>query len=407
MKPTLFKYFASLVFVMALGSRALLAQEPQPFTIPLPPPEDADEDVVMFWNHIDEDEGPEMEWFGTEGEFAAAPMAHYAPGNRMFIRGEARPWLGIVLTELDAENAKASKLASENGALVKDVREESPAAKAGLMKDDVIVEFAGEKIRSAMQLRRLVRETPPGRSVAIVVSRAGKAQTLTAKLESRHHGPMGMAGVRAMPGEFTVPVPPPAAGAGPKFDVFIPRGARLGISGDDLTPQLAEFFGVKQGKGVLVREVIVGSAAEKGGLKAGDVVVAVDGKEVSSVGKLRRALAGEKVEAEKRKVTLTIVRDKREQTLSVELDAPDHVMPRPAMRTELHIEAEKIRAMAARKAARAQQIALHMQARAKEFQAQWQERLQEEMNRLQKELPKLQEEIKKKARDARAELERI
>ncbi len=406
MKLKSFKYLGSLLFVMVLGSGGLAAQDPQPFTITLPPPEDAEEDVLMFWNDVDDD-GPEMEWFGPGPEMAAAPAPHFSRGNRVFIRGEDRPWLGIVLTELDAENAKAAKLASENGALVKDVREESPAAKAGLMKDDIIVEFAGEKIRSAVQLRRLVRETPPGRSVAIVVSRAGKTQTLTAKLEPRHHGPMAMAGIHAGPGEFNVPVPPPAPGAGPKFEYFIPRGARLGISGDDLTPQLAEFFGVKQGKGVLVREVIVGSAAEKGGLKAGDVVVAVDGKEIASVGKLRRALAGDKTEAEKRKVTLTIVRDKREQTLNVELDAPDRVIPRPAMRTELEIDTERIREIAVEKAARAQEIALAMRDRAKEFQTEWQERLQEEINRLQKELPKLQEEIQKKARDAKAKLERI
>jgi C-terminal processing protease CtpA/Prc len=86
-----------------------------------------------------------------------------------------------------------------------------------------------------------------------------------------------------------------------------------------LTSQLATYFGVKQGKGVLVREVVVGSAAEKAGLKAGDVIVAVDGKSVATVAELRQALEIKSGE-EKRKLNLTVVRDHHEQTVPVELE---------------------------------------------------------------------------------------
>jgi serine protease Do len=370
---------------------------------------------VIFFNDMDEGEepdmayygaGPDAVWYQNGPEVATAPMGPFARGNRMFIRGENGPWLGVVLTDLDSEQAKGSNPAVENGVLVKSVREESPAAKAGLMKDDIIVEFAGEKVRSTAQFRRLVRETPAGRSVSIVVNRAGKNQTLTAKLETRHIGPMAMGGsIQAGPGEFTMPLPPP--GEGPTFHVFIPRGARLGISGDDLTPQLAEFFGVKQGKGVLVREVIVGSSAEKGGLKAGDVVVAVDGEEIASVGKLRHALAGQKADTEKRKVTLTIVRDKHEQTLTVELDSPDKFMPKPVMRTELEFDPDRALEIADEAAARAKEISLAWREHAKAYQDEWQARMQEEKKRLEKELPRLREEIQKEVHGAMAELERI
>lgn len=395
--------FAGLLFVMAVGVRALIAQEPQVFNVPVPPPpQDADEDV-MFWNDMDDDGGTNMEWFGTGPEMAAIPGPHFSAGRRVFFRGENRPWLGVVLTDIDSEKAKELKLASENGVLVKIVSEDSPAAKAGLMKDDVIVEFAGEKVRSAAQLSRLVRETPSGRSASLVVNRAGKTQTLTAKLETQHAGPMPMAGATLPPEDFTIPVPPMPPGAGRKFNVFIPRGARLGISGDDLTPQLAEFFGVKQGKGVLVREVIVGTAAEKAGLKAGDVIVAVDGQEVESVGKLRRALAEGKTEAEKRKATINIVRDKREQTLTVELDAADKIMTKPVMRTEFEFDTEGIREIADQVSAGAEDF----RGLAKVMSKEWQLRLQEEVKRLHKELPKLQEEIQKEVHGAVAELERI
>jgi membrane-associated protease RseP (regulator of RpoE activity) len=316
-----------------------------------------------------------------------------------------------VLSDIGADKAKELKLTGENGVLVKEVREESPAAKAGLLKDDVIVEFTGEKIRSAAQLRRLVQETPTERTVTIVVNRAGQTKSLTAQLESRHRGPMAFAGVPAPPGEFTVPLPPP--GPGHKFDFMIHRGARLGISGDDLTPQLAEFFGVKQGNGVLVREVTVGSAAEKGGLKAGDVIVAVDGKEVASVGKLRRALAGEKVESEKRKVSLTIVREKREQTVSVELDTPDKVKPRPFMRAELDIDEEAVEDFAEDMAAQAQEIELAWRENAgnlEELQRDLQfeqQNAQEEMQQLQEELPKVDREINRAMKGLQVELEKI
>jgi membrane-associated protease RseP (regulator of RpoE activity) len=329
---------------------------------------------------------PNVVYFNAEGiEVEEGPRGQPARKTIMFRAGEGGgAWLGVRLEEVTAEKAKELKLAGEYGVIVRDVEEGRPAAKAGVAKGDVIVEFAGEKVRSATQLRRLVRETPPGRTVTLLVSRAGQTHTLNAKLEA--------GGDRV----FQLPVMPPLPSM-PQFDIKIPefdfgwqaRGARLGISGDELTPQLAGYFGVKQGKGVLVREVVVGSAAEKAGLKAGDVIVAVDGKEVATVSKLRRALAGDT--EERQKVTLTIVRDKREQTLAVELEPPERMGPRRITRTKLMgIDPKQMLEMAAEAQARAREI----EAQAREWQEEQgkfqkeRERLQEEMQRLQQELPK-------------------
>jgi membrane-associated protease RseP (regulator of RpoE activity) len=231
---------------------------------------------------------------------------------------EGGAWLGVKLKEVDAEKARELKLTGESGALVVEVEPDSPAAKAGIEKNDVIVEFAGERVRSAAQLRRLVQETPPGRTVAFTVTRAGQTRTLSATLAE----PGERKFLFAVPAPHAMAVPPPPKPPmfpGERDSVFfIHRGARLGISADDLTPQLAEYFGVKQGKGVLVREVTVGSAAEKAGLKAGDVIVALDEQPVSTVRDVRRALA--KGADEKRTVKLTIVRNRAEQTLAVELE---------------------------------------------------------------------------------------
>ena len=89
---------------------------------------------------------------------------------------------------------------------------------------------------------------------------------------------------------------------------------RLGIDAEDLSGQLGNFFGVPDGEGVLVRSVSAGSAAEKGGLKAGDVITKFDGERIRSLGELR-----EKVAAKGETATLTVTRNKAEVTLSVAL----------------------------------------------------------------------------------------
>ena len=229
-------------------------------------------------------------------------------------------WLGLILNDVTAEKARDLKLPGEYGALVESVDADSAAAKAGVQKGDVIVEFAGERVRSVAQLRRLVHETPVGRTVSLQVIRDGQTRTLSAKLQrqprtNEFHGEVP---------EIHIPEmhisPPPQMFDFRGFNYTFDRGRpSLGISGDELTTQLASYFGVKQGKGVLVREVVVGSAAEKAGLKAGDVIVAVDGKSVATVTELREALEI-KPSNEERKVNLTIVRDRHEQTVPVELE---------------------------------------------------------------------------------------
>ncbi len=98
--------------------------------------------------------------------------------------------LGVTLHDVTAEKARDLKLPGEYGALVVNVDAHSAASKAGLQKGDVIVEFAGERVRSEAQLRRLIRETPPGRTVSVQVIRDGQARTLSAKLESGKNQPM-------------------------------------------------------------------------------------------------------------------------------------------------------------------------------------------------------------------------
>ena len=238
--------------------------------------------------------------------------------------------LGVSIQDLDAKQQ-----ATASGALVNEVREDSPAAKAGIKKGDIITDFDGEHVRSARHLSRLVAETPEGRTVKSAVLRDGMRVDLSVTPESGAH-----AG-RRIEREFEFKVPSPDVfagrpgddemmGPGPGsrkffFDVRPPKGwdsmwfapgrARLGVGIEELTPQLAEYFGTKDG--VLVTSVEPDTPAAKAGLKAGDVITSVNGKAVSNGGELVEAVQSADDGAD---VTLGYVRDKKAATAKATLE---------------------------------------------------------------------------------------
>ena len=253
--------------------------------------------------------------------------------------------IGASVGDVTPEDVQAKKLPSEAGAIVRDVEDDMPAADAGLKAGDVILEYDGEKIRSARQLTRLVQETPAGRKVATVVTRDGNRMTFTLVPEAseapsvlsftaprapraprppraprapRAPLPPGYDGDFDMP---EMPEPPDAPGFFhmPNIEVFRDGfafgfgGGRLGVTVQTLTDQLATHFGVEDG--VLVTEVNEDSAASKAGLKAGDVITKINGDSVDDTGELMQELG----EAE-REVSIEIVRDKKTQTLKATLD---------------------------------------------------------------------------------------
>ena len=207
-----------------------------------------------------------------------------------------------------------------NGVRVDDVNAGSPAEKAGIREGDLVVEFDGERVRSAMQLTRLVRETPNGRSVAVAVMRDGKRQALQATPESGRSFPFDEEamreldrGLRELPPQFRV-VPPIYRYENPRrFEVrpFDRSRGRLGITVQSLTPDLEEYFGAKNG-GALVSSVSQNSAAAKAGMKAGDVITSINGRQVSDSDDFTRELTGLTGE-----VTIVVLRDKKELTLKV------------------------------------------------------------------------------------------
>jgi serine protease Do len=240
----------------------------------------------------------------------AMPVAH-AQQHGATMRS---PYLGIGVQDIDAERAKALKLKDARGAEVTRVDDDSPAGKAGFQKGDVVLDFNGQPVEGGEQLARMVRETPIGRQVKIGVARAGSMMTLTPTIEASNTMTWSGNGRWTMP---NIEVPMPTFNMP---DIEIPRfqtlyqSPMLGIEGEALgqQEQLAEFFGVKDG--VLVKMVTRNSAAEKAGIKAGDVIVKVDGSHIANSRDITSTLRSVRA---KTTVTVTVVRNRKEMEIPV------------------------------------------------------------------------------------------
>jgi len=248
------------------------------------------------------------------------PAEPQRPSVQMRRMGFGGSVIGVRLADVTAEQVKTLKLTKAEGAIVESVNPESPASAAGLRVNDVIVEYDGEHVRSARQLSRLVEETPTGREVVAGVMRDGKRIDVRLKpeaaswLDPRLGGMIDSDQMRDLgeevgraAREMSRNFPDVMGGA---------RGrARLGVSVQELTPELAEYFGVKSG--VLVASIEKGSVGEKAGLKAGDVITAVDGRSVTSRATLVSALPSD---SSPHDVNLKVTRDKKELTLKATLE---------------------------------------------------------------------------------------
>lgn len=233
-------------------------------------------------------------------------------------------YLGVDTRDITPDRLSELKLKEEHGVEVTLVDQDAPAGKAGLKEHDVILNLNGSQVESVEQLRRMIREIPPGRLVTLGISRDGQPMSLKAQLADRKKTfGMGMSGGKAF--SFTMPAIPaipatPVMPAMPEMDVpvsivVVHSSARSGLMVENLTPQLGDFFGARDGQGVLVRSVEKGSRAEKAGFRAGDVIVKVNGESISDSGDFTHAMHGRKSST----VTVSIIREKKEQTLTLAL----------------------------------------------------------------------------------------
>lgn len=260
-------------------------------------------------------------------EQARAMAGAWQDGPAIFIEDGESGWLGISISEVTAEKAKGLKLPAERGVLVSDVEADSAAAKAGLKNGDVVTEFNGQRVEGTVQFRRMVRETPAGRTVPVTVWREGRAQTLQVEMGSRQ------AQMRSRLRDRIFVEPDiriaPEIRVDPRIELFASRTPTLGINGEDLEGELGKYFNAPDGQGVLVKQVFEGTPAEKAGLKAGDVITHIEGERVKSVSDLRATLR-EKREAKSVKVDL--LRRGSAMSLTVEIEQPKPPAPRSSVR---------------------------------------------------------------------------
>lgn len=282
------KYFVGLLPVIILAAGIALAQQPaQP-----PPPGDAE------------------------------PFEH---NFSLLIDGNG--FLGVYAENINRENMGRYRMSQVRGVGVTHVVKDSPAEKAGLRKDDVILRIDGENVTSVQKLNRLVAEMAPDHSVRITVSRGGAEQELTATIGKRSNSGLVRDLLTGEPKIWKWDGNDPKVWnwEGPMFGrdrlrendgnltFILGNSRRIGVSTMALTKQLADYFGIAGGKGVLVTSVTEDGPAMKAGVRAGDVITAIDGEAVDSSGDLSRII-NRKREGE---VTLSVIRNKAQQTIRV------------------------------------------------------------------------------------------
>jgi len=260
--------------------------------------------------------------FATMGQ----PYAHNAPG-----------YVGMGFRDITEDQLGVLKIKEAKGVEVINLDHDGPACQAGILMHDVLLQMNGQAISDSAHLRIMLRETPAGRSVSLLISRDGQNQTLTVQVADRR-----AVGLRAWGEHYVVPEPTPgpttdvprgngfmAAGGSPSAVTQMPKGHRdlLGVNVilsasftgaklEVMGPQLAQYFGSEDGDGLLVRSVDGNSPAEAAGLRAGDVVVRINSLPVTSGTEWTKTVH----EYKGRPVPVVVLRDKHEQTLTLTPD---------------------------------------------------------------------------------------
>jgi serine protease Do len=230
--------------------------------------------------------------------------------------GGTGSYLGVDITDITTDRLSALKLKEEKGVEVTMVDQDAPAGKAGLKEHDVILAMNGTAIESGAQLRRMIHETPAGRVVSFDLSRDGQPVTVKVQLGDRHKE-FSMSHNNNNEFHFEMPKigPIPDIDIGPINVVVMTNTGRSGLMVENITPQLGEFFGVKNGNGILIRSVEKGSRAEKAGFRAGDVIVKVNDQPVHDTSDFSHAVRSRN----KSSVSVGVMRDKKEQNLNLAL----------------------------------------------------------------------------------------
>lgn len=251
----------------------------------------------------------------TKAQQPSPPPPPDDPINNFSFFIDGGGFLGVYGEDINRENMGRYRLSQPRGVGITQVVQDSPAEKAGLRKDDVILRIDGENVTSVRKLNRLVSEIAPDQSVKITISRNGAEQELTATIGKRKNTSRVRDLLRQEPRTWKWEGPLIDRNLHDDNDLtfVLSNSRRIGVSTMELTKQLADYFGIADGKGVLVTSVSEDGPAAKAGIKAGDVITAVEGEAIDSPGDISRVI-NRKKEGD---VTLTVIRNKSQQTFRV------------------------------------------------------------------------------------------
>ena len=219
-----------------------------------------------------------------------------------------KAWLGVYTQTIDNDLEEAFDLGQSEGVVIVDVVDDSPADDAGLRRKDIIVEINGNSLKESEDLSDFVGELNVGDKANLVILRKGEKKTIEVELGEKPKAEWyGSNSGKS----FTMPKIITR-----DFNFSSQTGGYMGVAIQGLTEQLGTFFGVKDGEGVLVTEVFEDSPALKAGLKAGDVIIAVDGEKTAEAGDLQEIIS-DKEEGDKVKVEF--IRNGKTQIAEVEI----------------------------------------------------------------------------------------
>ena len=232
-------------------------------------------------------------------------------------------YLGVDVADVDQDKAQNLKLKEVRGAVITLIDHDAPAGQIGLKVNDVVIQLNGQNVEGAEQLKRMLREIPPGRKVSLEFSRDGNVQTVAVELvdhrvlghdvwnrignggdvfaQGSSMGILPGAGDAGLPGSFHMP--------------FFGSTLNVGAMVEPLTSQMAEYLGVPNG--LMIKQVAHKSEAATAGFKAFDVILKVGSDAVTTLSDWDRALRAN----QGKPVQVTILRDKKQQTLTLQVDS--------------------------------------------------------------------------------------
>lgn len=256
---------------------------------------------------------------------AQLPQAVLDSNARLLLVAASQGYLGVNVRDVDPDRAQKEKISSPFGAEVVSLDHDAPAAKAGVHSGDIIQAINGQFVTDAAALTRLLRDMPVGKFIDLQIVHNAKIERVHLQLADR-----AALVEHAWAHHFHVPIPEPApmvqgfavnhsyAGDGAPSESEAPDPqAYVGALVEPLTPQLAKYFGVRAGNGLLVRSVEDKSPAANAGLDAGDIIVTANGMPLETPAdwvQTLRANAGHPV-------AIMVLRNRKVLTLSITVDA--------------------------------------------------------------------------------------